>query len=106
MEQKRTPPVTTTTSFKGLKENAYGITAAYAIPSTPIKLKAQYISSTTELDGRDDRQQDLYGVGADYNINKQVRFYGVVGQQKRDWAASATAEKKKTVVGLGMEYSF
>ncbi|ELW86894.1 porin [Acinetobacter bereziniae] len=101
-----TPPVTTTTSFKGLKENAYGITAAYAIPSTPIKLKAQYISSTTELDGRDDRQQDLYGVGADYNINKQVRFYGVVGQQKRDWAASATAEKKKTVVGLGMEYSF
>ncbi|CAG2156388.1 unnamed protein product, partial [Oppiella nova] len=91
---------TTVTSFKGLKENAYGITAAYAIPSTPIKLKAEYISATTELDGRDDRKQDLYGIGADYNINKQARFYGVVGQQKRDWSTTSTPEKKKTVIGL------
>ena len=97
---------TTVTSFKGLKENAYGITAAYAIPSTPIKLKAEYISATTELDGRDDRKQDLYGIGADYNINKQARFYGVVGQQKRDWSTTSTPEKKKTVIGLGMEYNF
>ena len=93
----------TVTAFKGLKENAYGVTAAYVIPSTPVKLKAEYISSTTELNGRDDRKQDLYGIGADYNINKQARFYGVVGQQKRDWLVK---NDKKTVIGLGMEYNF
>ncbi|MFM6958345.1 MAG: porin, partial [Acinetobacter sp.] len=76
-----TPAVVT--SYKGLQEDAYGLTAAYVIPSTPVKLKAEYISSTTESDGRTDRKQDLYGFGADYQINKQARFYGVVGQQKR-----------------------
>ena len=90
-------------SYKGLQEDAYGVTAAYAIPSTPVKLKAQYISATTEVDGMKDRQQDLYGVGADYQINKQARFYGIVAQQKRDWL---TKDDKKTNIGLGMEYNF
>ncbi|ENX38004.1 porin [Acinetobacter courvalinii] len=90
-------------SYKGLQEDAYGVTAAYTIPSTPVKLKAEYISSTTEVNGRDDRKQDLYGVGADYQINKQTRFYGVVGQQKRDWLVK---DDKKTTIGLGMEYNF
>ena len=94
---------TVVTSYKGLQEDAYGLTAAYVIPSTPVKLKAQYISSTTESNGRKDRKQDLYGFGADYQINKQARFYGVVGQQKRDWL---TKDDKKTTIGLGMEYSF
>ena len=94
---------TVVTSYKGLQEDAYGLTAAYVIPSTPVKLKAQYISSITESDGRKDRKQDLYGVGADYQINKQARFYGVVGQQKRDWL---TKDDKKTTIGLGMEYNF
>ena len=93
----------TTKSYKGLQEDAYGVTAAYAIPSTPVKLKAQYISATTEVDGMKDRQQDLYGVGADYQINKQARFYGIVAQQKRDWL---TKDDKKTNIGLGMEYNF
>ncbi|MBP8099126.1 MAG: porin [Acinetobacter sp.] len=92
-----------TTSYKGLQEDAYGVTAAYAIPSTPVKLKAQYISATTEVDGMKDRQQDLYGVGADYQINKQAKFFGIVGQQKRDWL---TKDDKKTTIGLGMEYNF
>ncbi|WP_109441168.1 porin [Acinetobacter haemolyticus] len=96
-----TPAVITT--YKGLQEDAYGVTAAYKIPSTPIKLKAQYISATTESNGRDDRKQDLYGLGADYQINKQARFYGVVGQQKRDWLVK---DDKKTTIGLGMEYNF
>ncbi|ESK56337.1 MAG: porin [Moraxellaceae bacterium] len=96
-----TPSVVT--SYKGLQEDAYGLTAAYVIPSTPIKLKAEYISATTESNGRVDRKQDLYGLGADYQINKQARFYGVVGQQKRDWL---TKDDKKTVIGLGMEYNF
>ncbi|ENW04961.1 porin [Acinetobacter beijerinckii] len=94
---------TKVTSYKGLKEDAYGVTAAYTIPSTPIRLKAEYISATTESDGRDDRKQDLYGLGADYQINKQARFYGVVGQQKRDWLVK---DDKKTTIGLGMEYNF
>jgi predicted porin len=98
-----TPAVTTITSYKGLQEDAYGVTAAYIIPSTPVKLKAEYISTNTESDGRADRKQDLYGIGADYQINKQARFYGVVGQQKRDWLAK---DDKKTVIGLGMEYNF
>ena len=88
----------------GVSESiTWGVTAAYAIPSTPVKLKTQYISSTTESDGRKDRKQDLYGVGADYQINKQARFYGVVGQQQRDWL---TKDDKKTTIGLGMEYNF
>lgn len=97
---------TTLASYKGLQEDAYGVTAAYMIPSTPIKLKAQYISTTTESNGRDDRKQDLYGLGADYIINKQARVYGVLGQQKRDWITSSNPEKKKTTIGLGMEYNF
>ena len=96
-----TPAVVT--SYKGLQEDAYGLTAAYVIPSTPVKLKAQYISSTTESNGRKDRKQDLYGFGADYQINKQARFYGIVAQQKRDWQDE---DNKRTVVGAGMEYNF
>ena len=90
-------------SYKGLQEDAYGVTAAYKIGATPLKLKAQYIAATTESDGRDDRKQDLYGLGADYQINKQAKFIGIVGQQKRDWL---TKDDTKTTIGLGMEYNF
>ena len=105
------PDTVTNNSFKGLKENAFGVTAAYAIPSTPIKLKAQYISAKSETDaaiiaGKKELKQDLYGVGADYQINKQARFYGIVAQQKRDWTTSSQPETKKTTIGLGMEYNF
>ena len=96
---KGTPAVVT--SYKGLQEDAFGVTAAYKIGATPLKLKAQYISATTEVDGMKDRQQDLYGVGADYQINKQAKFFGIVAQQKRDWK-----DDKKTNIGLGMEYNF
>ena len=101
---KGTPAVVT--SYKGLQEDAFGVTAAYKIGATPVKLKAQYISATTEVDGMKDRQQDLYGVGADYQINKQARFYGIVAQQKRDWKTVSEPETKKTTIGLGMEYNF
>jgi predicted porin len=99
---------TTLVSYKGLQEDAYGVTAAYAIPSTPVKLKAQYISTKSETDaaiiaGKKELKQDLYGVGADYQINKQAKFFGIVGQQKRDWL---TKDDKKTTIGLGMEYNF
>ncbi len=46
---------------------------------------------------------DLYGLGLDYQINKQARFYGIVAQQKRDWLND---DDKQTVVGTGIEYNF
>ena len=101
--QTSEPTDDTVPDFKGLKEDAYGVTASYAIPETPVKVKAEYISATTERDGFKDRKNDLYGVGIDYNINKQTRFYGVLAQQKQDWRVK---NDKKTVVGLGMEYNF
>lgn len=98
----------TTKSYKGLQEDAFGVTAAYKIGATPLKLKAQYISAKSETDaaiiaGKKELKQDLYGVGADYQINKQAKFFGIVAQQKRDWL---TKDDKKTNIGLGMEYNF
>lgn len=92
-----------TTTFKGLEEDAFSLTAAYAIPSTPWKVKGEYVESNTSVDSRSDRKISQYGLGVDYNLNKQARLYGVLAQQKRDWLAS---DDKKTVVGLGMEYNF
>ncbi|WP_173910618.1 porin [Acinetobacter sp. Marseille-Q1618] len=84
------------------EEEAWAITAGYTIPETPVTLKAQYQSAETTANGMADRKIDQYGVGVDYNFNKQTRFYGVLAQQKHDWKA----EDKKTVVGVGMEYNF
>lgn len=84
------------------EEKAWAITAGYTIPETPVTLKAQYQSAETTADGMTDRTIDQYGIGVDYNFNKQTRFYGVLAQQKHDWKA----EDKKTVVGVGMEYNF
>ena len=50
--QTSEPTDDTVPDFKGLKEDAYGVTASYKIPETPIKLKAEYISATTEVDGQ------------------------------------------------------
>ena len=94
---------TTVTSYKGLEEDAWGLTAAYAIASTPWKIKGEYIESNTSGDNRSDRKISQYGLGVDYNFNKQARFYGVLAQQKRDWLSD---DDKKTVVGVGMEYNF
>lgn len=87
---------------QNLEENAWLIQATYNILNTPWTVKGQYQSAKTEWDGGD-RKLDQYGVGVDYNFNKQTRFYGVLAQQKRDWQSS---DDKKTVVGLGMEYNF
>ena len=85
-----------------LEEKAWLISAGYTIPDTAWTLKGQYQSAETEWSGGD-RTIDQYGVGVDYNFNKQARFYGVVAQQKRDWLDD---DDKKTVFGLGMEYNF
>lgn len=84
------------------EEQAWLLSATYSLPNTPWTVKAQYQAADTTADGMADRTIDQYGVGVDYNFNKQARFYGVLAQQKRDWVA----DDKKTVVGLGMEYNF
>ncbi|MCH4247146.1 porin [Acinetobacter populi] len=101
--QHAEPSDNTVPDYSGLEEDAYSITAAYAIPSTPWKVKAEYVSAETSRDGASDRTIDQYGVGVDYSLNKQTRVYGVLAQQKKDWLAS---DDKKTVFGLGMEYNF
>lgn len=101
--QNAQPTDDTVTDYKGLEEDAYSITATYAIPSTPWKIKGEYVASNTSVDHSSDRKISQYGIGADYNINKQTRFYGVLAQQKRDWLAN---DDKKTVVGVGVEYNF
>ena len=85
-----------------LKEQAWIIQATYNMANTPWTVKGQYQSAKTKWTG-DDRTLDQYGVGVDYNFNKQARFYGVLAQQKRDWQKD---DDKKTVLGLGMEYNF
>ncbi|OTG65163.1 porin [Acinetobacter silvestris] len=85
-----------------LKEQAWILQATYNVANTPWTVKGQYQSAKTEWTG-DDRVLDQYGVGVDYNLNKQARLYGVLAQQKRDWQ---TDDNKKTVFGLGMEYNF
>lgn len=99
----QTKTTKTSTSYKGLEEDSFGLTLAYAIPSTPWKVKSEYIQANTSADNASDRKISQYGLGVDYNLNKQARLYGVLAQQKRDWLAS---DDKKTVVGLGMEYNF
>ena len=107
-EPSDSPSVETLTAEKldtrvaTLEEKAWLISAGYTIPETPWTVKGQYQSAETQWsDG--DRTIDQYGVGVDYNFNKQARFYGVVAQQKRDWQSD---DDKKTVFSLGMEYNF
>lgn len=85
-----------------LEETSWLVQATYAIPSTPWAIKGQYQQAKTEWTG-DSRKFDQYGIGVDYRLNKQARFYGVLAQQKRDWEKS---DDKRTVVGAGMSYSF
>ncbi|AOA58109.1 porin [Acinetobacter larvae] len=90
------------TSAASLDEKAWVLQATYRVPSTPWAVKGQYQSAKTSWD-EDDRKIDQYGVGLDYNFNKQGRFYAVLAQQKRNWLKE---DDKKTVFGVGMIYSF
>ena len=85
-----------------LEENAWAIQATYRIASTPWAVKGQYQSAKDEWTGGS-QTLDQYGMGLDYNFNKQTRFYGILAQQKRDWQEN---DDKKTVFGAGMVYSF
>ena len=84
------------------EEESWVVATTYTIPNTKVALKAQYQSAVTTADAMEDRTIDQYGIGLDYNINKQTRVYGVVAQQKRDWKE----DDKRTVIGAGMEFNF
>lgn len=90
-------------NYKGLEEDSWITAVTYKIGNTPFAVKGQYQSAKTARDGHDDRTIDQYGIGLDYKINKQARFYGIVAQQKRDWLSD---DDKRTVIGTGMEYNF
>lgn len=90
-------------NYKGLEEDSWIAAVTYKIGNTPFAVKGQYQSAKTARDGHDDRTIDQYGIGLDYKINKQARFYGIVAQQKRDWLSD---DDKRTVIGTGMEYNF
>jgi predicted porin len=92
-----------TTNYQGLEEDSWITAVTYKIGNTPFAVKGQYQSAKTARDGQDDRTIDQYGIGLDYKINKQARFYGIVAQQKRDWLSD---DDKRTVIGTGMEYNF
>lgn len=89
-----------------LEEQAMGITAAYKFADTPWTVKAEYITAETTATGVKDRTIDQYGLGVDYQFNKQARMYGVVASQERDWETGVGKDDTMTVFGLGMEYNF
>ena len=93
--------------FEGLEEKAWLISSTYKVGNTPWVVKAQYQTAETTADAFDgDITIDQYGIGIDYNLNKQTRFYGVLAQQKLDITGVDLEEDNKTVFGLGMEYNF
>ncbi len=94
------------TQAASLEEEAMGITAAYKFADTPWTVKAEYITAETTATGAKDRTIDQYGLGVDYQFNKQARMYGIVASQEKDWETGVGKDDTMTVFGLGMEYSF
>ena len=93
--------------LEGLEEKAWLLSSTYKVGNTPWVVKAQYQTAETTADAFDgDITIDQYGIGVDYNLNKQTRFYGVLAQQKLDITGVDLEEDNKTVFGLGMEYNF
>ena len=93
-------------NYPGLQEDAFSVTAAYAIQDTPWKVKAEYVQANTSADKglAKDRKIDQYGVGVDYSFNKKAKMYGVLAQQKQDWRASNL--DTQTIGGIGLIYNF
>jgi hypothetical protein len=86
-----------------LEEQAWGVTATYNFNNSPWSLKGEYHTAVSTADGQNDLTIDLYGVGLDYQMNKQARMYTFLAQQKRDWVKE---DDTMTAFGLGMEYNF
>lgn len=85
--------------YKNLQEDAFTVTAAYKIGSTPWVVKAEYANANTQYDTATsfvDRDIDQYGIGVDYFFNKQARMYGVVAQQKLDGYTLSNVAGKET----------
>lgn len=90
--------------FDDLEEQAFGLTLAYSIPSTPWTVKGEYVTAETSAND-EDVSFDRYGVGVDYKLNKQTKLYGVLAQTKAD-EDFGFDEDKETVFGLGIDLKF
>ena len=93
------------TVLEDLEEQAFGLTLAYSIPSTPWTVKGEYVTAETSVND-EEGSMDRYGVGVDYKLNKQTKVYGVLAQTKADEDFFGFDEDKETVFGLGIDLKF
>nr|WP_298891077.1 porin [uncultured Acinetobacter sp.] len=91
--------------FDDLEEQAFGLTLAYSIPSTPWTVKGEYVTAETSVND-EEGSMDRYGVVVDYKLNKQTKLYGVLAQTKADEDFFGFDEDKETVFGLGIDLKF
>lgn len=90
-------------AFRGFdQEDAFLVSAAYAINETPWTVKAQYHQSTSSFDGANDIELSQIGGMIDYMFNSKTRAYGYLAQQSDD----RNNVEDRMYAGVGMEFNF
>lgn len=90
-------------AFRGFdQEDAFLVSAAYAINETPWTVKAQYHQSTSSFDGANDIELSQIGGMIDYMFNSKTRAYGYLAQQSDD----RSNVEDRMYAGVGMEFNF
>ncbi|ONG38592.1 hypothetical protein BKE30_11635 [Alkanindiges hydrocarboniclasticus] len=90
-------------AFRGFdQEDAFLVSAAYAINETPWTVKAQYHQSTSSFDGANDIELSQIGGMIDYMFNSKTRAYGYLAQQSDD----RDNVEDRMYAGVGMEFNF
>ncbi|WP_407303704.1 porin [Acinetobacter sp.] len=95
--------------YNKVEENAWLISATYKLTNTPWTFKAQYQQADTDyavLGGAlGDSSVDQWGIGADYKLNSQTKFFANAVQ--REWNNSPKkGNADESVYGVGMEVKF
>ncbi|SIT69182.1 Outer membrane protein (porin) [Ectothiorhodosinus mongolicus] len=85
-QSERTRDVTTAT--KGDKADVYGFGGQYRL-SPAWFLNAHYF--TLKADNLNDKDADLYAVGVEYRVDRNLRFYGVYAATSNDGGSSLTS---------------
>lgn len=85
-QSERTRNVTTAT--KGDKADVYGFGGQYRL-SPAWYLNAHYF--TLKADNLNDKDADLYAVGLEYRVDRNLRFYGVYAATSNDSDSSLTS---------------
>lgn len=88
------------------KENAFLVSATFAIPDTLWALKAEYGQSTTSFNSGDDIEQSVIGALAEYKFNSKTRAYGYISRLTSDQKVGGIENADRTFGGVGMEYNF